>query len=87
MSQLLLPTKNVSVLLYNILFTYLLSDKPVVDYADLAVIDLALTGTPEGRAKLAIQTRDVMKEQGFFYVINHGWNQEQVRRKCTSYCN
>ena len=65
--------------------TYFLSDKSAVDYADLAVIDLALAGTPEGRAKLAIQTRDAMKEQGFFYVINHGWNQEQVRWTCTLY--
>lgn len=52
-----------------------------VDYAELAIIDLAKAGTPEGRAELAIQARDAMREQGFFYVINHGWDQKQVRTR------
>ena len=51
-----------------------------VDYANLTVIDLSLAGTPEGRAQLATKLHTAMIEQGFFYVINHGFTQEQVRR-------
>lgn len=49
-----------------------------MEYADLTVIDLSKANTPEGRAELAIQARDGMREQGFIYVINHGITQEQV---------
>lgn len=49
-----------------------------MDYADLAIIDLSKAHTPEGRAQLAIQARDAMRDIGFFYVINHGYSQEQV---------
>lgn len=51
-----------------------------LDYADLAIIDFAKASTPEGRAELAIQARDAMREQGFFYLINHGYTQEQNGR-------
>ena len=44
----------------------------------MAIIDLSKTSTREGRAELAIKARDAMREQGFFYVINHGYTQEQV---------
>lgn len=49
-----------------------------VDYADLAVIDLAKLSTPEGKVKLAAEVRDAMRLHGFFYVINHGYTPEQV---------
>lgn len=49
-----------------------------VDYADLAVIDLAKAGTAEGRAALAKQVTEAMAVHGFFYVINHGYTPEQV---------
>ena len=52
----------------------------IVDYADLAVVDLSKARTPEGRAELANEVRDAMRDNGFFYVINHGFTQEQVRR-------
>jgi len=51
-----------------------------LDYADLTIIDLAKASTPEGRAELAAQARDAMREQGFFYVINHGYSQQQNDR-------
>ncbi|THH28315.1 hypothetical protein EUX98_g5880 [Antrodiella citrinella] len=51
-----------------------------LEYADLAVIDLAKFGTPEGKAKLAAEVRAAMKDKGFFYVINHGLTQEQTDR-------
>lgn len=53
-----------------------------MDYADLAVIDLAKAATPEGRAELVVQLCDAMRDVGFFYVINHGYTQEQVRVVC-----
>ncbi len=44
----------------------------LVDYADLAVIDLSKAQTPQGRAELAIKARNAMRDVGFFYAINHG---------------
>ncbi|KAG6826198.1 hypothetical protein H0H92_000760 [Tricholoma furcatifolium] len=51
-----------------------------LDFADLAIIDLAKYGTPEGNAELVSQVRDAMRTIGFFYVINHGYTPEQTRR-------
>lgn len=69
------PRKTVShvVLAWNPSYKYSL-----VDYADLAIIDLSKASTPEGRAQLANEVRDAMRDNGFFYVINHGYTQEQV---------
>lgn len=50
-----------------------------MDYADLPVVDLSKSTTPEARAELAIQVRDAMTTHGFFYVINHGYTSAQVR--------
>lgn len=49
-----------------------------MDFADLTILDLANAGTPEGRAELALQARDAMSTQGFFYVVNHGLSQGEV---------
>ncbi|PCH36926.1 Clavaminate synthase-like protein [Wolfiporia cocos MD-104 SS10] len=51
-----------------------------LEYADLTVIDLSKATTPEGRAELALQARNAMTEQGFFYAINHGYTQAQRDR-------
>lgn len=51
-----------------------------LDYAALPVIDLAKAGTVEGRAALALQTRDAMTTHGFFYVVNHGYTLDQTER-------
>ena len=51
----------------------------LVDYADLAVIDLSKANTLAGRMALGAQLRDAMREHGFFYVINHGLTPAQVR--------
>jgi isopenicillin N synthase-like dioxygenase len=50
----------------------------IVDYADLAVIDLSKFSTLEGRTELVTLARDAMRTQDFFYVINHGFTTEQV---------
>lgn len=50
-----------------------------MDYADLTVIDLSKADTYEGRVELAAQLRDAMQTHGFFYVINHGLTQAEVR--------
>lgn len=50
----------------------------VVDYANLAIIDLEKCATSEGRAQVARQVRDAMSTVGFFYAINHGYTQAQV---------
>ena len=52
----------------------------VVEYADLAIIDLSKVSTPEGRATLANEVRDALNTTGFFYVINHGFTQEETDR-------
>lgn len=54
--------------------------KENLEYADLAVIDLSNAHTAEGRAELALQMRDAMSTQGFFYVVNHGLTQAQNDR-------
>ncbi|THH32867.1 hypothetical protein EUX98_g1352 [Antrodiella citrinella] len=51
-----------------------------LDYAELAIIDLAKLSTPSGKAELAAQVRDAMRQQGFFYVINHGYTPAQTER-------
>ncbi|KAL4248225.1 Isopenicillin N synthase-like superfamily protein, partial [Pleurotus pulmonarius] len=51
-----------------------------IEYADLAIIDISKAATPEGRAELAITVREAMTNVGFFYVINHGYDQAQVDR-------
>ena len=49
-----------------------------MDYANLAIIDLAKASTPEGRAEQAALERDDLREVGFFYVVNHGLTQPEV---------
>lgn len=49
-----------------------------MDWGDLPIIDLSLAGTEEGRARLGEQVRDALMNTGFFYVVNHGYSQEQV---------
>lgn len=51
-----------------------------VEYADLAIIDISRAGTEEGRAELAIEVREALLNHGFFYVVNHGYSEAQVRR-------
>lgn len=50
----------------------------IVEYADLAIIDLSQSTTAEGRKQLASQVTQAMRTHGFFYVINHGYTPEQV---------
>lgn len=50
----------------------------VVEYADLAIIDLSKATTPEGRAELSRQVCEALTEVGFFYIINHGYTSAQV---------
>ncbi|EIW79589.1 Clavaminate synthase-like protein [Coniophora puteana RWD-64-598 SS2] len=51
-----------------------------LDFADLAVIDLSKSCTPEGRVALTREVHDALRIQGFFYVVNHGWSKAQVDR-------
>jgi hypothetical protein len=50
----------------------------LVEWADLAVIDIAKARTPEGRDEQVRLARDATHKQGFFYVINHGLDQAIV---------
>ncbi|KZT08214.1 Clavaminate synthase-like protein [Laetiporus sulphureus 93-53] len=54
--------------------------KEPLDYADLIILDFSKVHTPDGRAELALQVRQAMSEQGFFYIINHGYTQAQNDR-------
>ena len=51
-----------------------------VEYADLAIIDLSKASTPEDRVTLANEVRDALNTTGFFYVMNHGFTQEETDR-------
>ncbi|THU97633.1 Clavaminate synthase-like protein [Dendrothele bispora CBS 962.96] len=54
--------------------------KQNLEYADLAIVDLSKMSTPEGRKELTAQLSKAMHETGFFYIINHGYTQEQTNR-------
>ncbi|KAJ8089879.1 hypothetical protein PM082_018457 [Marasmius tenuissimus] len=56
------------------------ASKQELEYANLAIIDLSKAATPESRQELAIQVSDAMHEQGFFYIVNHGYTQSQTNR-------
>lgn len=49
-----------------------------VEYANLAIIDLAKAATIEGRGELVLQVKKALANHGFFYAINHGYTQAQV---------
>ncbi|KAJ7726562.1 hypothetical protein DFH07DRAFT_236452 [Mycena maculata] len=51
-----------------------------LEYADLAIIDLSKASTETGRQALAAQVVKAMATHGFFYVINHGYTQDQTTR-------
>jgi isopenicillin N synthase-like dioxygenase len=51
-----------------------------VEYADLAIIDLSKAETETGRKALAAEVVQAMTTHGFFYVVNHGYTQEQVSK-------
>ena len=51
-----------------------------MQYADLAIIDISKAETEEGRAALAGEVREALLNHGFFYVVNHGYSQAQVRQ-------
>ncbi|KAG0703540.1 Clavaminate synthase-like protein [Suillus ampliporus] len=52
----------------------------ILEYADLAIIDISKAVTEEGRAALAIEVREALLNHGFFYVVNHGYSQAQTAR-------
>jgi isopenicillin N synthase-like dioxygenase len=51
----------------------------IVEFADLASVDISKANTPEGRAELYPQLRDALRTHGFIYAINHGYTQAQAR--------
>ncbi|KAK0460684.1 uncharacterized protein EV420DRAFT_1671526 [Desarmillaria tabescens] len=51
-----------------------------LEYAELAIIDISKASTETGRAELASQVYQAMNQQGFFYVVNHGYTSEQTSR-------
>lgn len=57
-----------------------LPSKETLEYADLGIIDISKADTEEGRAALAIEVREALLDHGFFYVVNHGYSQDQTDR-------
>ena len=86
---------NVHVTLHHLQRSWIVRSRPcscppilgdlVVDFADLAIIDLSKTHSPKGRAELAAQPRDTLRTNGFFYAINHGYTQAQVSNRSPSF--
>ncbi|KAF7367766.1 Clavaminate synthase-like protein [Mycena sanguinolenta] len=56
------------------------ASKEELEYADLAIIDLSKAKTLAGRKALAAEVVNAMASHGFFYVINHGYTQQQTTR-------
>ncbi|KAG1740411.1 uncharacterized protein EDB91DRAFT_1237272 [Suillus paluster] len=54
--------------------------KENLEYADLAIIDISKAATEEGRAALAIELKEALLNNGFFYVVNHGYSKAQTAR-------
>ncbi|KAJ8597710.1 Clavaminate synthase-like protein [Rhizopogon salebrosus TDB-379] len=54
--------------------------KADLEFADLAVIDISKADTEEGRAALAIEVKNALRNHGFFYVVGHGYPQAQTAR-------
>ncbi|KAK0205540.1 hypothetical protein DFS33DRAFT_777232 [Desarmillaria ectypa] len=50
------------------------------EYAVLAIINISKASTETGRLELASQVCQAMNQQVFFYVVNHGYIQEQTLR-------
>lgn len=61
-------------------YTHAPVTKANLEYADLAIIDLSKAGTLEGRLELAKDVREALRNQGFFYVVNHGYTSAQMAR-------
>ncbi|KAI0819372.1 hypothetical protein BC628DRAFT_1476307 [Trametes gibbosa] len=57
-----------------------LPTKEELEWADIPIIDISKAATSEGRAELAPRARDAMRNQGFLYIINHGYSQMQNDR-------
>ncbi|KDN72349.1 putative 2OG-Fe(II)oxygenase superfamily protein [Colletotrichum sublineola] len=49
-----------------------------LDWADFVTLDLSQFDAPGGKEMLAAQLRDAVHQIGFFYVINHGLDQDVV---------
>ncbi|KAJ6602352.1 hypothetical protein B0H10DRAFT_2080330 [Mycena sp. CBHHK59/15] len=56
------------------------ASKEKLEYADLAIVDLAKAKTETGRKALAAEVVNAMATHGFFYAVNHGYTQEQTAR-------
>lgn len=57
------------------------SYQTIVEYADLAVVDLSKISTPEGKAELVVLVREAMRTLGFLCIVNHGMSSEQVNSR------
>ncbi|KIJ53705.1 hypothetical protein M422DRAFT_64637 [Sphaerobolus stellatus SS14] len=51
-----------------------------LDWADLPIIDVSQAVTEEGRLKLGEQVQDALINVGFFYVVNHGYTEEETAK-------
>ncbi|OAX38740.1 Clavaminate synthase-like protein [Rhizopogon vinicolor AM-OR11-026] len=54
--------------------------KASLEYIDLEIIDFSKADTEEGRAALADQVKKGLRNQGFLYIVNHGYTQEETTR-------
>jgi isopenicillin N synthase-like dioxygenase len=53
-----------------------------LEYANLATIDFSLLKDgEEGKTKLTETLNHAMRDQGFFYIINHGLSEEEITRQ------
>ncbi|KAM0544380.1 hypothetical protein ACHAPJ_011839 [Fusarium lateritium] len=55
--------------------------KEDLDYADLEALDLAKLSSSEGKRQLAEQVVGFINKKGFFYVVGHGFSDEEVQRQ------
>jgi isopenicillin N synthase-like dioxygenase len=50
----------------------------VVEWAELATVDMTNAHTCAGRKALVQLVHDAIKDEGFLYVVNHGLTSDEV---------
>ncbi|KAI1205558.1 putative 1-aminocyclopropane-1-carboxylate oxidase [Annulohypoxylon truncatum] len=55
--------------------------KEQLEYAELEALDISKLDQPGGKQALAEQVLKFINKNGFFYVVGHGFSDEQVRRQ------
>ncbi|KAH9904412.1 putative 1-aminocyclopropane-1-carboxylate oxidase [Xylariomycetidae sp. FL2044] len=62
-------------------YQYPAETQETLEYAELEALDISKLDQPGGKDLLAQQVLGFINKKGFFYVVGHGFSDEQVRRQ------